>query len=103
LWSGSTIDSLGGLFAWQGRMSEENMRQVTTLKRAEVQELWQRITDAEFFQIDSLGAGNITQMMMVRANGRSHRVSWARPPGNEVGNTTVQRLYDFCTAFISQR
>jgi hypothetical protein len=101
-WIGNTVDSIGTLFSWRGTKAEENTRKTSTLKTAAFRELWQSIADGHFFDIDSSGTGNMTEFMTVSANGKMHRVSWAKPRATASDLTPVQRMYSTCRGIIAR-
>ncbi|MBF8294008.1 MAG: hypothetical protein HW389_553 [Bacteroidetes bacterium] len=101
-WNGYTVDSLGTVFAWSGMMAEENPRRLTKLTHRLFNELWQNIEDARFFDVDASGTGNITQLMIVSANGKLHSASWAKGTVAESSTSPVQRLYASCRTVIGR-
>jgi hypothetical protein len=101
-WNGYTVDSSGSVFSWQGFKAEENSKRTSILKAAQLRELWKSIADGHFFEIDSSGTGNMTQFMTVSANGKVHRVSWAKPGATASDPTPVQRIFNTCRGIITR-
>ena len=101
-WIGNTVDSSGSVLSWRGSQAEKNPRQTSKLKATQLQNLWQSIDEGRFFDRDSSGTGNMTQIMIVTANGKVHRVTWAKSNGSVSDLTPVQRLYNSCIAIISR-
>jgi hypothetical protein len=101
-WNGYTVDSTGSVFSWKGAKAEENSQRASNLKATQLHELWNTIANGHFFEIDASGTGNMTQFMTVSANGKVHRVSWAKPSARASDLTPVQRMYDTCRDIITR-
>jgi len=101
-WNGNTVDSTGLIFSWRGAKAEQDAKQISRLKTAQFHELWQSIEEGRFFDIDSSGFGNMTEFMMVSANGKVHRVSWAKQGPTASDLTPVQRIYNTCRGIIAR-
>lgn len=101
-WTGFTVDSSGAIFSWRGQMAEQSQKQYARFSSRRFNELWQKIADAHFFDIDTSGTGNMTQFMIVSANGKVHRTSWAKASETDSPNTPVQCIYDSCRAIIGR-
>jgi hypothetical protein len=101
-WNGYTVDSSGSVFSWRGTKAEEHSQRASKLTATQFRELWNSIADGYFFEIDSSGTGNMTQFMTVSANGKVHRVSWAKSSATASDLTPVQRIYNTCRGIITR-
>lgn len=101
-WNGYIVDSTGTVFSWRGITPGQNTVRITKLARPEFDKLWQTIVNARFFDIDTMGTGNITLTMQVMAAGKVHRASWAKPAETQSRPAPVHILYDSCRAIVSR-
>jgi len=101
-WNGYIVDSTGTVSSWRGTSPEQNVKRTAKLARKQLDKLWQSITNARFFDIDTTGTGNMTVAMQVTANGTVHRTSWAKPPGTRSPLAPVQVLYDSCRTIVTR-
>lgn len=101
LWSGYIVDSSGNVSSWRGNYPERKTTATSTLSRQQLEKLWQTISDARFFDIDTTGTGNMTIALQVTANGTVHRTSWAQPSGTQSPLPPVQKLYDSCRVIVT--
>ena len=101
-WNGYVVDSTGTVSSWHGTSPEQNVERSTKLARPLFIRLWQTITNARFFEIDTTGTGNMTVAMQVTANGTVHRTSWAKPFGTRSHLAPVEVLYDSCRTIVAR-
>ena len=102
-WAGYTIDSTGAVLSWRGRIAEDDSKPSGRLGRNQIAELWGKIDNAHFFEIDTSGSGNLTQLMIVTANGKTHRASWAKQDATISKRSPIQDLYDVCRSIIERQ
>lgn len=101
-WNGFIVDSTGTVFSWRGITPGQHTERITKLAPPEFEHLWQTITNARFFDIDTTGTGNITLTMQVTAAGKVHRASWAKPAETRSHLAPVHMLYDTCRTIVSR-
>jgi hypothetical protein len=102
-WVGYTIDSTGGILSWRGRTAEDDSKPSGRLGRNQIAELWGKIDNAHFFEIDTFGPGNLTQLIIVTANGKTHRALWAKQDATISKRSPIQDLYDVCRSIIERQ
>lgn len=103
MWRGFTISSDGTLYSWEGRAPGENQKAVGKVSAVQLDQLWQRIRQANFFDQEIDQAGNMTTIFRVRANRQEHRVAW--PLGNASKtrvSDSLRQLHDFCQQLVEQ-
>jgi hypothetical protein len=101
-WNGYVVDSTGTVSTWRGSSPDQNVKRTVKLARQQFDRLWRTIANARFFDIDTIGTGNMTVAMQVTANGTVHRASWAKPSGTRSHLAPVQVLYDSCRTIVSR-
>jgi hypothetical protein len=100
-WNGYIVDSAGTVSSWHGISPGQDVRRTAKLAPQQFVRLWQTITNARFFDIDTTETGNMTVTMQVTANGTVHRASWAKPSGTRSRPAAVQVLYDSCLTIVN--
>lgn len=93
-WDGYSIESDGDVLAWSGPTAGEERTPVGSLTAAQMDDLWARVQDAQFFDQNVRETGNITAIIEVTAGGRKHRVSWIPgAEGFEPPRSAIDALY----------
>lgn len=80
-WDGYAIRSDGAVLTWSGPTADEESSRIGSLSAEEMNDLWIRIQDADFFERNNSETGNLTAFMEITARDQTHRVSWI--PGAE--------------------
>jgi len=102
-WKGYTVTGNGSVVSWEGRMAEENPKPAARLSSNRIQELWNSVKEARYFERVSDETGNMTMFMVITANGKLHRISWAKTGTTGSELAPVQRLFDTCQSIVTER
>lgn len=92
--TGYTLTADGAVTRWEGKYVGENVRRTGQASADEVAALWRRTQAADFFAREQRRTGNMTRFLTIRADARSHRVSWPTGPGTDAADTSLHALYD---------
>lgn len=84
-------------------MAEENPKPAAKLSSNRIQELWNSVNEARYFERVSDETGNITMFIVITANGKLHRISWAKTGTTGSELTPVQRLFDTCQSIVTEQ
>jgi len=96
-WSGTTITADGLVSNWTGNGIEHKIISGDTLSDNELGQLWKNIGAAKFFENDSHDVGNVTAMITVAANGKTHKVTWLPSlAGFEKPGSPLDSLFQYC-------
>ena len=102
-WKGYTVTGDGSVVSWEGRMAEENPKPAAKLSSNRIQELWNSVNEARYFERVSDETGNMTMFMAITANGKLHRISWAKTGTTGSELAPVQRLFDTCQSIVTEQ
>jgi hypothetical protein len=102
-WKGYTITGDGSVVGWAGAMAEENPRSAARLTSNRIQELWNSINEARYFDRVSDETGNMTMFIVITAKGKLHRISWAKTDTTGSELAPVQRLFETCQSIVAEQ
>lgn len=102
-WKGYTVTRDGSVVSWQGTMAEENPKPAARLSSNRIQEIWNSINEARYFDRVSDETGNMTMFIAITANGKLHRISWAKTDTTIPELAPIQRLFDTCQSIVSEQ
>jgi hypothetical protein len=84
-------------------MAEENPKPAAKLSSIRIQEIWSSINEARYFERVSDETGNMTMLIAITANGKLHRISWAKTGTTRSELTPVQRLFETCQSIVTEQ
>lgn len=101
-WSGYTIEADGRLMAWQGQLALENPTPAGQVPADSLRAIWKAVSDMHFFDVERTEPANMTSVLEVVAEGRTHRVTWpARVEGIEPAVSPIDALFARCHAIAA--
>lgn len=84
-------------------MAEENPKPAAKLSSNRIQELWNSVNQARYFERVNDETGNMTMFMVITANGKLHRISWAKTGTIRPELAPIQRLFDTCHSIVTEQ
>ncbi len=98
LWQGSTVHADGTVASWQGRSEKAEDEAAGKIDAKSCAMLWKSVEDAGFFELDSRPPGNMTRVIEVTAEGRTHSVRWALGDDDAA---TLNDLFEACREMLA--
>lgn len=76
IWKGWTVDSVGNVYSWMGKVQEENARRIGFTDNKVMETLWKEIKEGNLMNIKYQEPGNISKYIKIKANGKINTILW---------------------------